>query len=106
MKFLAIPALLLFAATTSAEEITKHDLCSKHAELAETIMQSYQNGTPMRVMMDYVEQGQLGERAAIMIEMAYNQTPARSERYKQLQQAEFGNVFYQHCMDSEEGSTQ
>ncbi len=56
----------------------------------------------MRVAMDNVNQsGEASDLTIAMIKMAYEETAARSDRYKQLQIAEFGNVFYQHCMNGD-----
>ena len=99
MKILAGVLILLWATSASSEEVSNHDVCSVRSQIAERIMELRQEGMPMREVMDSVDQNsEISDLTIVMINMAYGETAARSDRYKQLQKTEFGNAFYQNCM--------
>ena len=107
-KIALTAALLLVLPTTAKSEVDSqliHNACASMSSYAETVMNGYQNGVPMRLAM---EQAEIHKNVPYIREIvidAYKQEQFGSKKYKNNEVIRFGNVWYQRCL-SELGSTQ
>jgi len=77
-----------------------HDVCSLESQQAEVIMDLRQSNLPMRDLVSMMKaQGMYDKKTEVMVRVAYERPEARSEKYKEKQKVEFGNAFYQDCIN-------
>ncbi|SOC51018.1 hypothetical protein SAMN05421509_10177 [Chromohalobacter canadensis] len=77
-----------------------HEICSLESQQAEVIMDLRQSDVPMRDLVGMMKaQGMYDKITEVMVRVAYERPAARTDKYKQRQKVEFGNAFYQDCIN-------